>query len=255
MNKKNIATFILASIASGAASAELYISPVVKGSVVYNEKPSAGSERGGANDVTGTSKIHGNFEIREVARPHDDLDAPVMKYGRNVPMFVALSNVVPNAKSWVIRFDDNTENVPVNWAGGDSWEDVISKIEKSSNLHVGINYSEKAIGVSPSKNISENLAYRSSRVWKIDTSKTMRENIEAWGARAGWQVAWDESVDFDFVIEHAAVLIGSFAGSNGVIDQMLYSIRDRKGALTADFYTENNVVLIKKAGYKQDSRN
>jgi hypothetical protein len=119
-------------------------------------------------------------------------------------------------------------------------------------MHIVINTEEKAIGVSSNGKLATSLAKQIPQVWKLEPGKSLRENLIVWSGRAGWSLQWDPSLNFDYPVDHGAVLTGQFTGEGGVVDQVLYSFRNAPKPLTAVFYEANNVVLITNAGFKQE---
>lgn len=250
------AVFALCGFAQ-QASAELYISPVVRQTVkIDNTSPNQNSGsiavQEQSRSITGESSVHGEFLMREEA------EAPLestMRFGKNVPLFIALEKVVPDSKNWFIHFDDGLENLAVSWKGGRTWEDVISIIEKENNINIKINHEEHAIGISKDAQLSIYLAKKLPAVWKVSPKMTLRENLDAWSKRAGWNLVWDENLKIDYPIVHGAVLTGDFIGEGGVVDTLLYSMRFAEKPLTAKFHTKNKVLFVTEAGYRQEVAN
>ena len=181
--------------------------------------------------------------------------APIMKYGKNIPLSVVFDKIVPKYEGWTVNIEDGLGTRKVSWNGGDTWKEVLSKISNENHFTIFVNESEKAIGASVSMVMAENLAHKQNQIWKLETSKTLKENLIAWAAKAGWSIQWDQGLDIDYPITNGAVLLGSFAGKGGVVDKVIYSLRNQERPLTAVFYKANNVVLIKEAGFKQENAN
>lgn len=257
MHKNKIFTAMALSsvifISSSGALAELYVSPVVRESVTFDEKSSVekNSDSGAfktGSQVSGESNIHGGFVMRE----NTDRLSTVMAYGQNVPLFIAVERVVPNSADWKINVDSGLENSVVNWEGGETWEGVLENIAKQNGLYLTINSEEKAIGITKVEGLSQHLAMKSPQVWRLESGKSLRQNLSAWATRAGWKLEWDQKLDFDYPITHSAVLTGKFVGEGGVVQQVLDSIKDRDKPLRPIFYTQNSVLLITEAGYQQE---
>lgn len=261
MNKKynfNLRPIVLGALTLGLftqfAVAELYVSPVVRNTITFNDIPNqSGSLEERA--VSGSSSIHGNFEISKSDPSKNKVNGPVMQYGKNVPLFVALEKVIPNSQDWLFNYDNNLENTVVSWNGGDDWTSVVALIGKNSGINISINELDKSIGISLDANKSSHLAHRITQVWTLDTTKTLKQNLSVWATKAGWSVAWDPELKIDFPIEHNATLTGQFSGPDGVVGQILRSLGGKKSPLMAEFYELNKVVLIKESGFKQGALN
>jgi hypothetical protein len=249
-NKLVLVAFSLFSLAGLAqsVSAELYVSPVVRDSVKFDNTGPKDLSAPPQAAISGASTVHGDFVMKD--KPESL--STVMRFGQNVPLFVAIEKVVPQSADWKINVDSGLENSIVNWEGGESWEDVISIIAKQNNLSIIINVDEKAIGISKDNRLATSLAMKSPQVWRLETNKTLRQNLEAWATKAGWKLEWDSRLNIDYPITNGAVLTGNFVGKDGVVDQVLYSLKKKQKPLRAEFHTLNNVLLITEAGFKQE---
>lgn len=200
-------------------------------------------------EVTGHSQFHGDFIMKE------NYQNNVMKFGKNVPIFVALEKIVPSSNEWFIHIDDGLENKTVSWKGGNSWEDVLSTIAEQNNLYIKINNAERAIGISTNSDVAYQLAKKIPTVWRLSEKLSLRENISHWCKKAGWNLEWDPILNVDYPVVHGAVLTGKFVGQGGVIDQLLFSLKDNTKPLRAEFHTLNKVLLVTNAGYRQEVMN
>ncbi|MND11573.1 Toxin co-regulated pilus biosynthesis protein Q [compost metagenome] len=282
---------VMCGITSTAAIAELYVSPVVSSSQPGGFDPIAGAPT--AKPAAPTSFVSANAQAQAVANAvkaagapvplpvgsalptykpvvvpatnskflnspsgaSQVAAAPVMKYGKNIPLSVVFDKLVPKYEGWTVNMEDGIGTKKVSWNGGNTWKEVLSKISNENGFTIVVNEAEKAIGVSSSMVLAESLAHKQNQIWKIESGKGLRENLTAWATKAGWKIQWDENLDVDYPITNSAVLVGPFAGKGGVIDRVIYSLRNKDRPLTAVFYTGNNVVLIKDAGFKQSNGN
>lgn len=265
-NSKMVSAIILGLagvVVAPMASAELYVSPVLRNTVTIDAQAatpkveSAGQAQelaagslAATQQLSGESSVHGRFVMKEKSESKVNPFA----YGKNVPLFVAFDKIVPEDERWFVHIDDGLENSVVNWEGGDSWESVLKTIGEQNGLHVIVNTEEQAIGVSKSEKIAFNLAKEIPQVWRLEKGLSLRKNIDKWAQKAGWSLEWDKELNVDYVIEHGAVLTGQFVGSNGVVAKILASMEDREVPLKATFFKNNNVLLIKQAGFEQQVR-
>lgn len=255
-NKNKAVKAILGVLAVGGVSqqvmAELYVSPVVQGTVRFDSQ--RGPAKGqieieeASRSISGESTVHGEFLMRE----QEEVAAPTMRFGKNVPLFVALTKIVPNASDWVINIDSGLENKAVNWKGGATWRDVLMVISKQNNLTIRVNEEEHAIGVSENPQLAMHMAKKVPEVWPISERLSLKQNLEVWAKQAGWSLEWDPKLNIDYPISHGAVLTGKFLGEGGVVDRLLYSMRDTSRPLRAKFHTQNKVLYITEAGYRQE---
>lgn len=264
-----LATIIGGIAFSQVAMAELYISPVLRDTVSYSndtvqaKKPitksvkAVTSARKMADEaiadsqnsvIKGKSTIHGGFEMKKVA-PAQKAEGTL--FGKNVPLFVALENLVPQSKSWNIVFEPGTENTPVSWSAAHTWKEAVVQISKGSRLIIAINEGAKRISVARTADMAKQLAQPGQGVWQLKTSLSLRGNIEEWAKKSGWKLDWG-STQIDYPVDHATTLVGNFSGRGGVVDRVLSATSGREVPLTAKFYKGNNVVLIQEAGYKPE---
>lgn len=256
--KLNLLTAALISATcANAAYAELYISPVVRDSVTYQQPavkapaPAAPVLKAPApsappsTKVVGNSTVHGAFEMKAEKK------VGVMSFGKNVPLFAAMENLVPESKSWSIVFEPGTENLPVSWRDASDWRNALTQISKNHRLVIAINDGGKRISVSRTAELAKQLAQPGTSVWTLQAGKSLRENLDAWAKKAGWQVDWSKT-DANYPIDHSANLVGYFAGKGGVVDKLMSATQGRDAPLTAKFYRGNNVVVVTEAGYSPE---
>jgi hypothetical protein len=282
---------IVASLASMNVSADLYVSPVTKESASVNyvnsvvngsapvthyqqrgtqSRPQAQPTNGGA--LTNTGSIFAQaMQQDEVQMNNHQYEsqagrnvgygmsvynqAPVilMNQGKDIPLFVAIESIVPDVSSWMVHYDEGMHNLDMTWSGGDTWEGVLHTLGAQNNLFVEINHSERVIGLGKSANVAKHLAKKVPTVWRVDTEKTLRENLNEWSAKAGWDLAWDKDLMIDYPVEHEAVFTGDLVGKDGAIDSILSSISGRADIpLKAMFYKKNKVVLVTRGGFEQE---
>lgn len=270
---KLLTAALIGAACSSAVHAELYISPVVRDSVTYQKPADVPAPAPSYADLTkapapynparptpasavpvpapamqkvvGTSTAHGKFEMESTRRSGE------MSFGKNVPLFAALENLVPNSKSWSIVFEPGTENIPVSWRDAANWRDALDQISKNHRLVIAVNDQGKRISVSRTAEMAQKLAQPGSQVWTLKAGKSLRENLNDWASKANWQIDWSKT-EINYPIDHNATLVGPFAGKGGVLDRVLSATSDRQTPLTGRFYRGNSVVVITEAGYSPE---
>lgn len=239
----------LSILTSLSVNAELYVSPVVKKSVkIKHEDVVRVGDHNKVRSIQGNSAQHGDFLIKE----RSDVDLAVMRFGKNVPLFVAFDKIIPESNEWKINFDSGLENFPVDWEGGNDWEGVIKAISEQNDIDISVNYEEMAIGVARDSNLAFHLAKKIPQVWRLGTDESIRGNLVSWAKKAGWKVAWDKKLRIDYPVIYSATFTGKFEGKGGVVDQLILSLSNEDVPLKATFYQGNSVVLITEAGYSQE---
>lgn len=288
----------------GTASAELYVSPIVKnevkpetkkaglpGLVILNEVTTQDSSSGKNENVIIIKKEAADGSVSETTVKSDRYESEDLvvemenrkkltnelkkksllkqkielknasfseeqlkpfssdPFGRDVPLKVALDNVIPLDEDYIIHIEEGLEDKNVSWEGGDSWELVLDKIAEANDIFIFINKDEKAIGVSKSERLAPHYAHKISHIWKIDKSMSLRGNLASWASKAGWRLAWDKDLHVDYPIQFDGVVVGGFHGQDGVVAKILQAFADRKVSLKAVFFKQNKVLLIKQAGF------
>ena len=252
MSRKTTKKVLSASILSACllpsvALSALYISPVVKDSVTYDSSYVDG--QGKKNDqIQGSSSIHGKFMMRE----HDS-DQALLRFGENVPLFIAIEKVVPNTNQWSIHFDDGTENIAVNWDGGQSWEGILSLISRDNNIEIFVNSEEMAIGVSKNKELAEAMAHNEPHVWKLSSRKGLQENLKDWAKRSDKELIFSDAVkDVNYNVPDITI-IGGLIEKGGALDQVLTNLnRTAHVKLEAKLSKDESQIVIVRAGHRKE---
>ncbi len=248
--------FILSTITIGMssfapiASADLYISPVLRDSIVVDSNLNKQlSNKKDGSVVVGESSSHGRFIMQEKS----ESSKKPFANGSNVPLFYAIEANIPENEGWIVHIEDNIKNKPVSWEDeSGSWEGTLKTIGKQNNFHIVINPVEKSIGISSDEKIAFHMAKRIPQVWNLEEGKSLKENLGAWADKSGWNLQWHEDLTVDYKISHNAIFTGSFIGEGGVVSQVLTAMKDANVPLKAEFYTKNNVLLIKESGFDQE---
>lgn len=232
---------------SPMVNSALYISPVVKDSVTYQAEHVDGE--GQDNDqIEGKSTVHGKFMMRE----HDSHQA-LLRFGDNVPLFIALEKVVPNSEEWAIHFDEGIENIAVGWDGGQSWQGILDLISRNSGIEIFINSEDMAIGVSKSKSIAEAMAHKKPQVWRLSSRKGLQENLKAWARSENKDLIFSEDVkNINYEVPDITI-VGPLVKPGGAIDQVLTNLNRRAHVkLEAKLSLDESQILIVRAGHNKE---
>ncbi len=76
--------------------------------------------------------------------------------------------------------------------------------------------------------------------WELSTDMTLRENLESWATRAGWDMTWKSRHDYQ--IDHSAVFRSTTF--EDAVAETLGFYRTAPVPLTATYYEGNSVVVI-----------
>ncbi len=267
-----------AGLISFGAQASLYVSPVTKDSASLNYNTNVTAYNNHNNKpLTATgqlfsdvSQVHSTQQLQSLKRGSRNGSTPnvgltmsvtgekpsiLIQKGTDLPLHMVMENIVPMSDGWKVNYGPNLQSKYVSWNGGDTWEGVITVLSDQNGLHSEINHSEKVVGIAKSSRIALHLAKKVPTVWRLEKT-SLRQNLLAWTKQAGWGLEWDDTGGaIDFELNHEAVFTGELVGKGGVIDQLLKSLESSNKLdtpLSAKFYKKNNVVEVKRGGYKQD---
>ncbi len=239
------------------ASAELYISPVVRNPVVEAPRviksPELEMKKTYSKPESAQPTPYRRVVKKEVAPKilpaAPETPKPSGLFGRDVPLSAALEMLLPAPKSWEVVFEPELENQKVSWKDVTSWKDAVSQISRNHGIVVGLNENSKRIAVARTAELAQTLARPGNDIWTLKAGLSLRENLTEWGNKAGWKIDWSGS-QVDYPIDHNANLVGPFAGAGGVVDSALKATTVRETPLIGTFWHGNKVVVITESGYK-----
>lgn len=199
-----------------------------------------------------------------------------------VSLTTALKQIVP--PGWRAKKSGALDvGQKVSWRGdGRPWIDVLQDLATEHNINVLVDWNAKEVtvasgsdagapvssGASPSLSsalsfkrsdaapseglrqiaVIEPIARPAKNTWTLLPTLTLRENIEAWGKEAGWEVSWAAS---NYPVGARVVLTGAFDdAAEGPLFQLAKAYETAEQPLTFRFFT-NNVLRVENASYKQ----
>lgn len=85
--------------------------------------------------------------------------------------------------------------------------------------------------------------------WKLNTSLTLKQNVQRWASQASWKVIWKTSQDYP--VKSERVYRGSLAGYDGVVAQLFkeLSYNGSEIPLNLTFIWNSGVILVEDGGY------
>jgi len=278
VGKKVTLLAIACSVMAMNANADLYVSPVTKDSASVNyvnnvvsgavplAKQNSGFGGGNNPSLSRTGNLfaqalrHDNSGMITQASNQGGFGMSVynqkpvilMNQGKDIPLSVAIENIVPEISSWMVHYDKGIHNLDMTWSGGDTWEGVLYTLGEQNEIKIEINHAERVIGVGKDLNIAKHLAKKVPTVWRVDTSLSLRENLESWSEKVGWSLAWDEDLRIDYPVNFDATFTGELVGKSGAVDLLLSSYKSADIPLKAKFFKKNKVVFVTRGGFEQE---
>lgn len=253
---KKLAAALVGVACIQQASAELYISPVLRDTVQAQPTGPAYAPQAQPTQRVVRPWVNPNTTPAPLSTGSIPMAAPTSKslntlFGRDVPLKAALEILVPNSRTWSIVYEPGVENKKVSWSDVPDWKEALGKISRENGIIIGLNESAKRIAVTYSADMAQRLAQPGNNVWVLQQGLSLRENLIVWGKIAGWDVDWSDTL-VDYPIDHSATLVGQFAGKGGVVDRVLAATAYRETPLVGNFYKGNHVVVITNAGYNPE---
>jgi len=250
----------------------LMISPLTHAFVSYGDSQPA-NEVISANkvDTLGSAgkniKASGQFVIASTPCKNQvgvvDLDVSprtipgVLKGGSDVPLSTALRTILP--KGWHADKEHEVDfAMPLSWERGEEFTSVLTTIAYKHRLSILISWRSKKIHVraacenkpltlprpADSKDATvkpmPSVATDTLNTWFLSTDKTLKENLQAWSQKAGWQVVW-KIKDTDFRVTHNTTLKGSFMEA---VEQVVTAYENGNTPISANLYDTDRVIEI-----------
>lgn len=223
--------------------------------------------------AAGASSVVSGGRLTQVARDGantSDLSMPVRGWADQVPLEMALSQVIPG--DWSIQARGVDMKRLISWRGNKPWVEVLSDMTRLGNFNANVVWDRKVVVVFPPgaldgtalaplpSNAPVSTAIvvppsmpvvAPSMTWKIDPRLTLRGNIEAWTKQAGWNaVVWEAA---DYPIVAPAVLDGDFASPNGPLAKLIDAYRDSDQPLQVKLSTMDKVVHVTNKNFEAPS--
>ena len=128
------------------------------------------------------------------------------------------------SSDWLVRVDSGLSDICVSWASlGSQWYEVLESIDSQNpKINIWINHSERVVAWSKDMHVVSRLAHRDPLVWRLNSDKSLYENILRWTKISGWQLVWN-SLD-DMSIEADSVSYGEPFVVGGVLDQLFEKV-------------------------------
>lgn len=253
---KTIAAALLAVMSIQNASAELYISPVMRQSVgheipdtVVVKKAQAATLHVQSTPGLKVSVSPASSGIEAGSQSQKPIS--VLSSGTQVPLPIALSQLVDDFHRWSVAYDIDVDKHKVSWSNAESNSDALDQIKSRHNLYIAKDEHAKRIAISRSESVATQLLEPGVRAWRLEAGKSLRDNLVAWGDIAGWKIDMSQT-DVNYPTDHEAKLIGRFEGRDGVVDRLLKATHVRTTPLNGHFYNANHVVVVVEAGYKPE---
>lgn len=230
MRLKSTAMVLSAALGLHAASAHAWISW---------QKPAAPSTaKASAAPASGVTLI-GSPEATDASGPTS---------GHNATMAQVMDLLLPTGWAW--KPIGTLPSTRVSWKS-DSWVDALREFAAASGFIYVIDTHTKTVSVQyvtpAAKQATPKLVVKKPakldqiipQSWELHSGDTVKKDLEAWAAKAGWSLVW--SLSKDWVIPATSTFNGSFQDAAASVVSTLSS----NGAIIhAKFFRGNRTVVI-----------
>lgn len=224
------------------------------------EKPAVGAQQ--------TVVVASEGRLTQIGREGataSDLAMPVRGWADQVPLEMALSQVIPG--DWSIQARGVDLKRLTSWRGNKPWVEVLSDITRQGKFNANVVWDRKVVVVFPlgaldgtaqaplpaktvavaPKPVVVAPVVPVAKTWKIDPKLTLRGNVEAWTKQAGWNaVVWEAA---DYPIVAPAVLDGEFSSPTGPLAKLIDAYRDSDQPLQVRLSSMDKVVHVTNKNY------
>lgn len=202
-------------------------------------------------------------------------------WARDVPLSLALEQVVPNG--WTTEASGVDMSTEVSWRGGRSWHAIVGDMAYGYRFDVRVDWVNQQVTIGPAGSQAPSVAASPAPVrkeiapvpeeresapvvvkvtepkpapvipaapaieqWTLDPQKTLQENVEAWGQRAGWHVVWEGA---DYPVYAPTSFTGAFDSPEGPLATVISAYDDSDQPLLAHLHQKDKVVHVSNRGY------
>lgn len=204
-------------------------------------------------------------------------------FAQDITLREAIEQLVPS--DWKIEVNEKVDlSQKVNFVGGKTWDKVLEDLSKntfSGNLNwddkkleiYPVSFSERKIvknasfaendkaSLKKQKSMKSSAKYSKSdmkskkvvkreKSWFLNKNMTLKENVEAWGKKAGWTVVWKAP---DYKVLASTTLKGEIDSEKGPIVSLLKLYEDSTFPLRVNILGGNKVIHVENKGYTPKS--
>lgn len=243
LNRRNkIAIAMMASLCAvaGSAHANLVIEGGKFGPIAKEYNPVAVPEARADGkvplDIDFLLGVRPGEETRvtQNGRAAHRMAAHIRGFGKDVRLIEALSQIIP--EGWQVFMDGNTSlQQQVSWEGDRNWVSTLNSVlnqasrsSESASAHIDWTTKEvhlkwnaptiAAVAAGTQYTEAEQPA-KTGPLFRLESEKTLSENLIEWASREGWDLIWHAPVDYR--VSAARIYQGEFAAEGGALEQVV----------------------------------
>jgi hypothetical protein len=191
--------------------------------------------------------------VRHLGRPATARAASAPGWGRQIPLSIAVAQIVPSDWSVVyVGAGDAQASVQgslVTWQGGSDWTAVLDnalRTPAASQPYVTLDWPEKKVWIGQPGSAAP-VPPAPVKVWTLLPTLSLRENIEAWSKKAGWTVVW-EAVDYAVVAK--VEFRGEFDSPEGPLAELIRAYEKSDQPIQVRLKTLDRVLHVVNKNYR-----
>lgn len=197
-------------------------------------------------------------------------------WAKDVPLSLAMEQVLPSG--WTLEVNGVDMDKSVSWRGGRSWHAIVGDLAYGHRFDARVDWVKQQVTLGPAGSLAPSVAGSVAPVtkeeatpapavvtvpvvpvvkpappvvpvvptWTLDPKKTLRENIDAWGQKAGWHVVWEGA---DYPVYAPASFTGAFDSEEGPVATVISAYDDSDQPLLARLHRRDRVIHVSNRGY------
>lgn len=262
-NKIAIAVMVSLCAVAGSANANLVIEGGKFGPIAKEHNLAATPE------VRADGKVPLDIDFLLGVRPGEEtrvtqngraahrMAAHIRGFGKDVRLIEALSQIIP--EGWQVFMDGNASlQQQVSWEGDRNWVSTLNSVlnqasrsNESASAH--IDWASKEVhlkwdaqinqaALAGTQNVENDQPAKLGPLFRLESDKTLSENLIEWAAREGWDLIWHAPIDYR--VSAARIYQGEFAAEGGALEQVVRDYFDATYPLRVRLHDDKRMIEV-----------
>ena len=170
-------------------------------------------------------------------------------WAKDVPLDLAVRSILP--QGWALNQEALKGSAvvrTVSWSGGKPWPEVLRGLAHHAGFDAELNWDSRTAVLTPVPPPAPIVVAPPAPTWDLDAQHTLRENIEAWAKKAGWnRVVWEGA---DYPIVAPARFVGELDSPSGPLAKIIEAYEDSDQPLTVELSTWDKVIHVTNRNFR-----
>lgn len=172
-------------------------------------------------------------------------------WAKDVPVDLAVRQVLP--QGWALNQEalkGSAVGGRVSWTGGKgkAWIEVLRGVAQGAGFDAEINWDSRTVVLTPVPAPAPVVVAPPIATWDLDAQHTLRENIEAWAKKAGWnRVVWEGA---DYPIVAPARFTGDIDSPSGPLAKIIEAYEGSDQPLRVTLSTWDKVIHVSNKNFR-----